>query len=110
MLFCMTCVNVASLLLHVDPNDAGALLGEGVQVGPVREVAPGGQREVDVVAEGDLELVPMLIVDNSIIVSSADLFPAPGEDVAPGVGEGGGGVVVAFDVDSVTRRTRLQLV
>ena len=55
MLFCMTCVNVASLLLHVDPNDAGALLGEGVQVGPVREVAPGGQREVDVVAEGDLE-------------------------------------------------------
>ena len=50
----MTCVNVASLLLHVDPYDAGALLGEGVQVGPVREVAPGGQREVDVVAEGDL--------------------------------------------------------
>ena len=55
MLFCMTCVNAASLLLHVDPNDAGALLGEGVQVGPVGEVAPGGQREVDVVAEGDLE-------------------------------------------------------
>ena len=49
--------------------------------------------------------------DNSIIiVSSADLLPAPGEDVAPGVGEGGGGVVVALDVDSVARRTRLQLV
>ena len=48
--------------------------------------------------------------DNSIIVSSADLLPAPGEDVAPGVGEGGGGVVVALDVHSVTRRTRLQLV
>ena len=49
--------------------------------------------------------------DNSIvIVSSADLLLAPGEDVAPGVGEGGGGVVVALDVDSVTRRTRLQLV
>ena len=49
--------------------------------------------------------------DNSIIiVSFADLLPAPGEDVAPGVGEGGGGVVVALDVDSVTRRTRLQLV
>ena len=106
----MTCVNAASLLLHVDSDDAGALLGEGVQVGPVGEVAPGGQREVDVVAEGDLELVPMLIVDNSIIVSSADLLPAPGEDVAPGVGEGGGGVVVALDVDSVARRTRLQLV
>ena len=51
----MICFNVASLLLHVDPDDAGALLGEGVQVGPVREVAPGGQREVNVVAEGDLE-------------------------------------------------------
>ena len=52
----------------------------------------------------------MIMLDNSIIVSSADLLPAPGEDVAPGVGEGGGGVVVALDVDSVTRRTRLQLV
>ena len=54
MLFCMFVSIVASLLLHVDPNDAGALLGEGVQVGPVREVAPGGQRKVNVVAEGDL--------------------------------------------------------
>ena len=52
---CYSAFFVASLLLHVDPYDAGALLGEGVQVGPVREVAPGGQREVDVVAEGDLE-------------------------------------------------------
>ena len=60
LIFCIShvilhvCVNVASLLLHVDSDDAGALLGESVQVGPVREVAPGGQREVDVVAEGDL--------------------------------------------------------
>ena len=64
MLFCVICFNVASLLLHVDPDDAGALLGEGVQVGPVGEVAPGGQREVDVVAEGHLELVPMLMVQH----------------------------------------------
>ena len=35
--------------LHVDPDDAGALAGQAVQLGPVCEVTPGGQGEVLVV-------------------------------------------------------------
>ena len=35
--------------LHVDPDDAGALAGQTVQEGPLSQVTPGGQGEVQVI-------------------------------------------------------------
>lgn len=46
------------LPLQVDPDDVRPLPGDGLQLGPVREVAPAGEREVDVVAIRDLLLGP----------------------------------------------------
>ena len=62
----LPCLIVAwlDLPLEVDPDDGGSLPCYGLQLRPVWEVAPAGEREVYVVAVGDLLLSP----DKEIIV------------------------------------------
>ena len=48
--------------LHVDPDDAGALAGQAVQLGPVSQVTPGGQGEVQVVTVCHLLSAPEMEV------------------------------------------------
>ena len=62
----LPCLIVARLHLplEVDPDDGGSLPCYGLQLRPVWEVAPAGEREVYVVAVGDLLLSP----DKEIIV------------------------------------------
>ena len=48
------------LPLHVDPDDGGALPGDGLQLRPVGHVAPAGERKVYVVTVGHLLLGPSM--------------------------------------------------